>query len=1538
MAEFKIAEAFVEVTTRDNTASGEARIRSKLGRIRATANVDVDVDTGSIRRAEVAVTAAGRGIERAMSRAGSSGSQLGRIGISATKLVGTLGAVVGAAGAAGAAIAAIPAAGAAAAGMLGVLVGSFNGVGDALKGHKTDQEAAQAAMGATGQAAASNARQIRDAQQGIADARRNQARAAKDATDAIADAEQEQARVARDTAEQIADAKRDEARVARDVADDVNSAREDQVRVAEQGAQAIADASERVQNALDDERSAQEDLTDARADAAAQLADLQEKVSDYALDQEGAAIRVLKAEEKLAEVMADATATDLDRRDAQHDLAVAQERVSDLAREQAQDAASLADAQAKGIDGSDRVVSAQERLADAHKATIDAQNDLTRTQADAAKANQDATKAVAQAISEGAERQQEAARNTARVEREAAEARADAADRVRDAIESGAQAQEDAAMAVADAMQNLSDVQASQAESATAGAAASHDYADAMAKLTPAGRAFVEQLLRMDPLVKGLRDASQEAFLPGLTQMLRDSEGLFPIFHGFLTRTGTIMGETAIKAGQMFKSDEFKANLEATFRASEPITRAIGDGLVNLTGRLIQFGAEMAPASAGFAHFIDSTVSALSGFMDKLAPHADSFKRIWEALGKILEVVLPVLGDVIGQLADKLAPALEGLSGFLERNKDHLDEWALGIGAFLLALKGAKIVGDVSTWTKGVIDLFDKVGTSAATNKGKVEEFGDSTGRRGKGGKPGRKGGKAGVVAGVVGGAVVGGAVAGAGGDGGGGSKPGDIGDAADTATKVLSLDLSGLFEKLKHDVEVFPEEVSAAGKRISVWFQGLREDIGRGWDWLGEKLDVLKGVFGRAWDWMGEKLSAVKAATIDPVLEGLKLGTQWVGEKFEWLQGAAGRAWDWIGEKLSAVKAATIDPVTEGIRTATQWVGEKFEWLRGVAGTVWDWIGQKLDGVKTGVIDPVFGAIKLGTQWVGDKFEWLRSAAGIAWDWIGEKLRGVKTGVIDPVYEGLKSATQWVGDKFEWLRGLTGQAWDWIGQKLQWVNANVVQPVGAAIRDASQWVGDKFEWLRGAAGVAWDWIGAKLRGVNEAVLQPAMNAIRTGAQWVAEKFEWLRVTAGGIWDWIGQKIGWVRDNIVGPIFTGLNNAVDGVGRAFQNTADWIGRSWDSIKEKARQPAQWVIDVVYNRGIRPVWNGIANVFGGAQLGDVRMARGGLVPGEDRGYDYVPALLRGGEGVLVPEAVRMVGGSRGLEQLNRDAERQRFAAGGVVGGFAGASGSGSSQVSSFWDRLWAGPVAAVRGLFDGVFTDNARTPGAGNLRGSLMRLPGIVVDKIVAKAKAWIDNVGSVGAGSGGSGVQRWSGVVAQALGMMGQPQSHAGSTLRRMNQESGGNPNIVNRWDSNWLRGTPSVGLMQVIGPTYRANRDVRRDVGPYLYGTSVDPLSNVLSSMHYALRRYGSLPAAYDRKGGYDQGGIAQGVGYLPKYTPAPERVLSPQQTVAFDRFVEWLDATSTTTRGGSGDRPVNVNVTQVSGSPAETGRFVALALRSVG
>lgn len=137
----------------------------------------------------------------------------------------------------------------------------------------------------------------------------------------------------------------------------------------------------------------------------------------------------------------------------------------------------------------------------------------------------------------------------------------------------------------------------------------------------------------------------------------------------------------------------------------------------------------------------------------------------------------------------------------------------------------------------------------------------------------------------------------------------------------------------------------------------------------------------------------------------------------------------------------------------------------------------------------------------------------------------------------------------------------------------------------------------------------------------------------------------------------------------------------------------------------------------------------------------------------------------------------------------------------------------------------------------------------------------------------------GSNVLRWSSTVLQALTQLRQPHSLLSKVLRRMDQESGGNPNAVNNWDINARRGTPSKGLMQVIQPTFD------RWAGPYKNYPIMHPLANIYAGLNYALNRYGSIATAMDKPGGYRNGGWLMPGGLAYNETSKPEAIFNQDQ-----------------------------------------------------
>ncbi|MBO1338111.1 transglycosylase SLT domain-containing protein [Streptomyces sp. VRA16 Mangrove soil] len=94
------------------------------------------------------------------------------------------------------------------------------------------------------------------------------------------------------------------------------------------------------------------------------------------------------------------------------------------------------------------------------------------------------------------------------------------------------------------------------------------------------------------------------------------------------------------------------------------------------------------------------------------------------------------------------------------------------------------------------------------------------------------------------------------------------------------------------------------------------------------------------------------------------------------------------------------------------------------------------------------------------------------------------------------------------------------------------------------------------------------------------------------------------------------------------------------------------------------------------------------------------------------------------------------------------------------------------------------------------------------------------------------------------GWIRQSLDIMqknGIPGTYDG-LYRNIMRESTGNPNAVNGYDINAQNGTPSIGLLQVIQPTFSAY---------HVSGTSTniyDPVANITAAANYAADKYGSI------------------------------------------------------------------------------------------
>jgi hypothetical protein len=123
-------------------------------------------------------------------------------------------------------------------------------------------------------------------------------------------------------------------------------------------------------------------------------------------------------------------------------------------------------------------------------------------------------------------------------------------------------------------------------------------------------------------------------------------------------------------------------------------------------------------------------------------------------------------------------------------------------------------------------------------------------------------------------------------------------------------------------------------------------------------------------------------------------------------------------------------------------------------------------------------------------------------------------------------------------------------------------------------------------------------------------------------------------------------------------------------------------------------------------------------------------------------------------------------------------------------------------------------------------------------------------------------------VIRWANTVQAVMKELGIPARYLPGILAQFQQESSGRPNAVNRTDSNARRGYASMGLLQVIAPTYRTYAKpgfkgtlIRSTSAAGMASSSsspwmTSPFTNIWAALNYVLRTYGMGKFDYWNRG----------------------------------------------------------------------------------
>jgi phage-related protein/phosphoribosylformylglycinamidine (FGAM) synthase PurS component len=491
-----------------------------------------------------------------------------------------------------------------------------SGIGDAFK-------AAFAPATAGASAATNSIRQVENAQRAVAKAQQG-----------VKDAEQRAAEARVQAARRVEDAQRSLKATVQDVADANRRA-----------AQQVAQAERDLADAQKEARQAQRDLNDARREAAQDLEDLNNRLASAQLDQRQAVLDVQDAEEELAAVKAKgskATAEELEEAQLAYDRAI--QRLKEQQTETARLTEETEAANKAGVEGSKTVVDAKQDIADANREVADRTRALRDAEIEQARTTQDGLQRIAAA------------------ERDVADAR----EAARKAAVDGARDIADAHAAVADAARALSDAQ-------TAGAAAVNKLGDAMAKLSPNAREFVNAVIAQGAAWRGLKLDVQDALFRGLgTTFTRLSTAVIPPLRGGLVGMADNLNAMAKNAAgaviELSKTGQLKQMFDGLNKGFGNLNRIPGQFLTGLTQLSIAASPafqRITDAAGRMADRISQKISeglasgsleqAISGAVDIAKQFGQLLGDIFGTLGNIMKAAAAGGGDALGALGSVFA-------------------------------------------------------------------------------------------------------------------------------------------------------------------------------------------------------------------------------------------------------------------------------------------------------------------------------------------------------------------------------------------------------------------------------------------------------------------------------------------------------------------------------------------------------------------------------------------------------------------------------------------------------------------------------------------------------------------------------------------------------------------------------------------------------------------------------------------------------------------------------------------------------------------
>ncbi|MEU2484107.1 hypothetical protein ABZ593_05765 [Streptomyces sp. NPDC012617] len=1241
---------------------------------------------------------------------------------------------------------------------------------------------------------------------------------------------------------------------------------------------AVLDAERDLADAQREARDVQADLNGARREAARALQDMNQQLAESRLDERDAVLRLKQAEDELkaAQLKKGTTPEELER------LRIAQERAKLNLTEQRTELKRL-DADTKkankaGVEGSQQVLAVKERIADANRTVADRERALAEAQAGVDKARGEGARQVA-----------------------------------------------DAQRAVADAAAAVADAQA-------AAAAQTSKLDQAMAKLAPNARSFVNAIRGLAPAWSAMRLSVQNKLFEGLDTAVTGLAGrAIPILQRQLTATAGIWNEMAKSAigavSSMAKTGQLEQILQGANRAFGQLKDAPGQ-LINafatlttaaqpaferLMGGLaegiasFEAGLARAFASGGLEQAINTAFGILQQFGQLLGNVfgviSEIFKAASDAGGQIIGALSAAFGElrrvlalpeiqaqlrtlfasvaqIVGAIVPVLGAVVQALVPLLAAIAPAIAQIATTVGPLLgqLATMIGQALGPIIT-TLGPV-LVQLVTTLSAALMPIISALLPVITQ-------------VGVALLQIVQAVT--------------PLLAPIGELITGVITALAPALTPIISVVTSLVQVLVGPLTTIVRALTPALILVAGLITQAFTALEPLLAPLATLLGQVATTLADLFVMALNNTLTALEPLIPVGIQLVESVLDAMLPilpTLGTALTKVGEAL----AALATPIA-GV------VGQLAEQLAPIIASLAPVVSQ-LGGVLAGALAAALPPLMAALMGLVNAFLPLLPLVGQILGMVVQLGADLLMQLLPPLMDLVQAAVDLVVALLPILpplAGIIGLVVELAVSVLSWLLPPLVDLVSLLAGALAGALGTAIGWLAGlinviAKVITWvaDKLGPSLKWLWTNVFRPVF-------QWIGDKATWLwEKVIRPVFTWIGDKGKWLWEKALSPAFEGIKKGIKAVSDSFDKAKGFIDKAWSKVSDIAKKPVKFIIETVYNKGIVPTWNKIATAFGADPLKTIPLpkgfARGGILPGQSsfrQGDDQLVPMRRG-EGVYVSEAMRDPYERARLHAVNAAAMRgkplsqfQGFAKGGIFDWVKGAASStvdlAKSGISWLKDGVKASATAGLNAVVKPLLD---KISGSKSLyRDMITRIPKKMISSIVSFSGRADEKLGAAGIGGGGfkSGL-KW------ARTQHGLPYQWAGN----------GNPS----WDCS--------GLVSAIESVIRGQKPHRRwatgsfsgktapsgwqlgGKSPYMIGITnagVGHTAGTINGVNVESRggdgvvigskarsyKDGLFTHRYAYKGTYDSGGYLQpGLNLAYNGTGRPEPVFTTQQANA--------------------------------------------------